>query len=185
MCELCITSDPPTGDIARINGLWTDTENAEIQMIENRKIFWLYARASGPATEYQLRNYTIASFLLAYDPNYAMLEEAFQTPSGFKVMPETGLVPLNPVTTASSVSGYAQPNGTYMRAFSNCYFRGVNQGKCAVVVNPTSFTQSVPTASYAHAMVLSGEGVLDGGSVSFSGGRPSTLPSASGVILFP
>lgn len=185
MCEACITKNPSTGDVPVLNAGWADTENAEIRMIAIHKIYWLYARASGPATEYQLRNFTIASFLLAYDPNYAMLEEALRTPSGFEVFPEAGLVPMNPLTTATSVGGYLKSNGTYMREFGACYYRGTLRSKCAVVVNPTSYTKTLPTTAYGHAMVLSGYGVRDGGTVSFSGGRPSLLPAGSGVILFP
>lgn len=184
MCELCITKNGST-DTPVLNGGWTDTENAEIKMVNEHKIFWLYARASGSYSEYRLRNYTIASFLLAYSPSYAMLQEAYQTGHRFPIFPETGLVPMNPVTTASSVSGYMKSNGTYMREFGACYYRGVLKGKCAVVVNPTSYSKSLPTTAYGHAMTLSGSGVLDGGTVGFGGGRPSSLPSGSGVVLFP
>ncbi len=184
MCELCITANEKGGDVPRLNGVWDDTENAEIKLIQNHKIFWLYARASGPATEYRLRNYAFASFLLAYDPNYAIFQEILWTPHAFPIMPETGLVPMQPVTTASNVTGYARAGGTFMREFRACYYRGVGKGGCAVVVNPSSYTRPVPTTAYAHSMVLSGSGVLDGGTVSFRGSRPSSLPSGSGVILF-
>jgi hypothetical protein len=33
-------------------------------------------------------------------------------------------------------------------------------------------------------MALSGSGVLDGGTVNFTGGRVTSLPSANGAILF-
>ncbi len=91
---------------------------------------------------------------------------------------------MNPLTTASTVSGYAKPGGTFMREFANCYYRGVNHGQCAVVVNPSSYSAPIPTTAYAQSMVLSGSGVLDGGTVNFNGGRPGSLGSGNGIILF-
>ena len=72
-----------------------------------------------------------------------------------------------------------------MREFGACYYRGVNKGKCAVVVNPGTSTVTVPTTAYSHSLTLSGGGVLDGGSVGFSGSRPSSLAPGSGAILLP
>lgn len=191
MCESCyaywVTVSGVRKDFPRSNGTWVDTENAEAQMAARHKIFWEYARAIGSAaSETALRNYVDASFLLTYDPNYAMLQEVWSTPSKFEIFPEAGLVPMNPVTTSTSVSSYQRSGGAYMREFGACYYRGVNKGRCAVVVNPSSSSSvTVPTTAYSHAMVLSGYGVLDGGTVSFAGSRPSSLGPTSGVVLFP
>ena len=156
-------------------------------MVSRQKIFWEYARAIGSASsETALRKYIYASFLLTYSPNYAMLQEIFATPSKFEVMPETGLVPMNPVTTSTNVGSYLRSGGAYMREFGACYYRGVNEGRCAVVVNNSnSATVSVPTTAYAHSMVLTGNGVLDGGSVSFAGARTTQLGPTTGAVLFP
>jgi hypothetical protein len=100
-------------------------------------------------------------------------------------MPETGIVPMQPLTTASSVTGYLRSGGTYMREFGACYYLGVLKGKCAVVVNPGASTARIATTAYAHSVVLSGYDVLDGGTVSFTGARVTSVPAAGGAILFP
>ena len=189
MCEICYAgwAKSPSGpvDYAQTGGKWTVIENAEIKTVALHKIFWNYARPVGYASlEIGLRKYIYASFLLTYDYRYAMLQVAFKTPHSFPIMPETGLVPMNPLTSESSVAGYRR-GGVYMREFAACYYRGVNHGKCAVVVNSGSATASVPSTGYAHSLVLVGSGVLDGGYVTFSGGRVTSLPRASGAILFP
>jgi hypothetical protein len=190
MCESCYaywdTVNGVREDFPRYGSTWTDTENAEALMVSRHKIFWEYARAVGSAaSEIGLRNYSYASYLLTYDPNYTMLQEAWQTPSGLEIFPETGLVPMNPVTTYTNVAYYQRSGGAYMREFGACYYRGVNKGRCAVVVNNTKSTETMPTTAYSHAMVLSGYGVLDGGSVSFAGSRPSSLAPTTGYVLFP
>ena len=189
MCEICYAgwTKSPTGpvDYMQTGGKWTLIENAEAQTVALHKIYWVYARPVGdPSLETGIRKFVYASFLLTYDYRYAMLQVAFKTPHAFPVMPETGLVPMNPLTTASSVSGYHKSTGVYMREFGACYYHGVNKGKCAVVVNSAYATQSVPSTGYAHSLVLVGSGVLDGGYVTFSGGRVTSLPKASGAILF-
>lgn len=186
MCEECYANNP-SGDVAQTGTSWQNVENAEIGVVGMHKVFWDYARMSGDASaETALRTYAYASFLLSYDPSYAMYQDALKTPSGFPVMPETALVPENPLTTAASVSGYAQPGGAYMREYADCYYQGQFVGNCAVVVNPSpSSSVPVPTTSYGHSMVLSGYGVLDGGTASFGGPQVTSLAPASAAILFP
>jgi hypothetical protein len=141
--------------------------------------------AGDASTETGMRVYVYASFLLGYDPAYAMLQEAFTTSSGFPVMPETGLVAENPLTTAASASGYQAPGGSYFREFAGCYYRGAFVNNCAVVVNPGTASVPVPTTSYTHSLVLSGSGVLDGGTASFGGPAVTQLAPGTGAILFP
>ena len=191
MCESCGAYwDIINGkevDVARYGSTWADEANAEALLVSEHKIYWGYARAIGDASqETGLRTYIYASFLLTYDPNYAMIEEAFKTPSGLEIFPETGIVPTGPLTTSTNVSGYLRSGGAYMREFSACYYRGTNMGKCAVVVNSSNTSSvSVPTTAYNHSAVLSGYSVIDGGKVSFTGSRPSSLPPISATILFP
>jgi len=189
MCELCYGINLKGADAVETthDGIWQWLENTEISTIAKHKVFWDYARLSGYAQyETALRKYVYASFLLTYAPDYAMMETALKTNSGFPVMPETGLVPMNPVTTASSVNGYLRSGGAYMREFGACYYLGVNHGKCAIVINPNpTGTVSVPTRAYGHSLVLSGSGVLDGGSVRFSGGRVTSLAASTAAMLFP
>lgn len=187
MCEICLAGhDRSTNrDYIHTGTRWANIINAEIDTMARHKIFWDYARATNPASSSTtIRKYIYASFILGYNPSYAMLQEVFQTPSGFEIFPETGLVPLSPLTTASSVAGYRKSSGVYMREFGACYYRGVNKGRCAVVVNSGSSGVSVPSSAYAHSLVLSGYGVLDRGSASFSGGRISSLAAGTGAVLF-
>ncbi|HET9097862.1 MAG TPA: hypothetical protein VFN37_14465 [Candidatus Baltobacteraceae bacterium] len=184
MCEECYAAyNSSTVDYAIGGAVWQHTEDAEIAMVSSHKIFWDYARAIGdPSAETGLRNFIYASFLLTYDPSYAMLQEAFKSASRFPVMPETGLVPMNPVSTASTVGGYAR-GSVYMRDFGACYYRGTSIGTCAVVVNPTGSSVSIPANSYAHAMSLSGGGVLDGGSAAFTAPAVTSLGPDSAAVL--
>jgi hypothetical protein len=187
MCEICYNGhNSRTGlDYVHTGTRWINIENAEIQTIAKHKIFWAYPRAIGVAQYAStVRKYAYASFLLSYNPTYAMIQEALKTNNGFEVFPETGLVPMNPLTTASSVTGYLRSGGAYMREFGACYYRGVNKGKCAVVVNPTSGTVTVPTTAYGHSLGVVGSDVLEGGYVTFTGSRPSSLPSGTAAILF-
>lgn len=186
MCELCYGINGSSGDYIQTGTSWLNVENAEIGMAAQQKIFWDYARLTGdPSLETGLRTYVYASFLLGYDPSYSMLQEAFATPSGFPVMPETGLVAENPLTTASSVSGYQAPGGAYFREFAACYYRGAFVSNCAVAVNPGGTSVPVPSTSYSHSLSLSGSGVLDGGSATFTGGTVSQLAPGTAAILFP
>lgn len=187
MCELCYSRNGgPTGDFTQTGSGWVNNENAEIATVSMHKIFWDYGRATGDASqETGIRMYAYASFLLTYDPSYGMFQEALSTPSGFPVFPETAFVPMNPLTTQSSVSGYQGPGGAYLREFANCYYQGAFVNRCAVVVNPNTSSAPVPSTSYSHSVVLSGYGVLDGGTVSFNGPAVTTLGPGSAAILLP
>jgi hypothetical protein len=70
-----------------------------------------------------------------------------------------------------------------MREFANCYYRGTRVGSCAVVVNPSGSTVSIPANSYTRSMTLAGGGVLDGGSASFGAAAVTSLGPNSGAIL--
>jgi hypothetical protein len=186
MCELCYGLVSGGVDTVDKGSHWQYVENNEIGVVAQHKIWWDYARVTGdPTTETALRTYIYASFLLSYDPAYTMFQEKFQTPSGFPVMPETGLVPLQPRTTASSVSGYLATGGAYFREFGACYYRGAYVNKCAVAVNPGTATVTIPSTSYSHTMTVAGGGVLDGGTISFTGPNVTQLAPASAAILFP
>lgn len=186
MCEECYASyNSAKVDVVQTGRAWKRVENAEIAMVGMRKIFWDYARAIGnPADETALRTYVYASFLLTYDPQYTMFQEAFKSKYTFPVMPETGLVPMNPLSSETDVDRYGRTGGAYMREFGNCYYRGVNEGPCAVTVNPGNSTVPVPSSAYAHSMALAGAGVLEGGSASFDAPAPRSLAPGAAAILF-
>jgi|SRR5579884_205468 len=189
MCEICLSghNNRTNTDYVVTDSKWQGEEQAEIATVAKHKLYWVYARATGSAaSSIKSRMYVIASFLMTYDPKYAMLQEAYSTANGFKVEPETGLVPMSPLTTSSTIGGYLRSGGAYMREFGACYYRGVNKGRCAVVVNSKgSGSVTVPTTYYHHSMTLSGGGVSSGGTVSFSASRPSSLAAGTGAILFP
>jgi hypothetical protein len=175
---------------------WTPEEQAQIQAIALVKSqgkapgagFWCYLNGTNAsaASSTTLRMFAYASFLLTYDPNYSVFQESFTTPSTFKVMPETGFVPLSPMTTASSITSLLSSSGVYVRRYSSCYYRGVLKGQCEIAVNPTTLTRSVPNpAGLKHRMVISGYGVLDGGTVSFTGTAATSLAPKTAEILLP
>lgn len=178
MCEACYVSN---GGVVSGNS-WMNEENAEIGVINDRKIFWEYARNVGAASSSQaLRLYGYASFLLTYDPSYAMYETAFYTPSNFPIMPEQGLVPMEPVNTSASVSGY-MTGSVAERRFAQCYYRGQSIGSCAVAINIGSTTAPVPV-QYPASMVLVGGGVQEGGQANFTGPMVSFLQPHTAAIL--
>lgn len=167
---------------------WLATENSEIQTIALGKMFECMAEDTAPASEEtDSRLYAYASFLLTYTPTKGMYRTEYHTPSGFHVMPESKLVPLSPTTSApASIAGLAQSGGTYARRFSACYLSGSSVGGCAVVVNPDVYSHPFPYSGYHHRLVLSGNGVLDGGTVSTAGSAPpASVPAKEAIIAFP
>lgn len=182
VCESCYTNNNP--DTSITGYFWTNREQAEIDVVRDGKTFWAYPRASGDAaSEIGLRIYAYASFLLTYDPMHAMLQEAHETPSGFEVFPESGLVPEDPTATYPNITQYQWASGAYGRTFEHCYYRGVDKGECAVVVNPNTHAVTLST-SFTHSLKLEGYGVLDANEVYFSGPKVTTLEPGTAAILF-
>lgn len=177
---------------------WSAEEDSQIETIAFAKS---HGKAPGPdwwcyldntnadsTTVIPQRLFAYASFLLTYDPNYSLWQESYTTsPSTFQVFPESGFVPLNPSIVPTNISGLKSTTGAYVQSYSACYYRGSLVGKCQIVVNPSSSTTvSVPNpGGLAHSMVISGAGVLDGGSVSFNGSAPSSLAPKTAVVLVP
>jgi hypothetical protein len=135
--------------------------------------------------------YLYASMLLGWDPKYTVLSMDIPTPSGISTMPLTTLVPLNPTATASSVSGYQQPEGVYVRQFGACYISQVSVGPCAAVVNADTVTHNYPAilSGYHHTATVTGSGIVhefgDTGAVTATGAAPATtMPSMSAQIVF-
>jgi hypothetical protein len=146
--------------------------------------FWCYLdlTSASASTVIPWRLYAYASFLLTYDPNYSVWQTSFSTPSTFKVMPETGFVPLNPLSQPTQISDLKIASGAYVRRYGACYYRGSLVGSCEIAVNPGTSTVSLPN-SYAHSAVISGSGVLDGGTVSFNGPAVTSLAPGTAAIL--
>lgn len=184
--ENCLSDDT----LLKMNGsLWGVIENTELQVAAQNKIFICMARSAASASaNTDARLYDLASFLLTYNPQTSVLWEEYATPSNLHVNPETGLVPLDPkVPTPGNISALQQPGGSYGREYQQCYLRGQFVGACAVVVNPSGTGSVVfPYPQYTHTLLLSGAGVLDGGTVSTNGPPPSEyLGPDEAEVVFP
>lgn len=168
---------------------WTAIENTQLIALHDGKQFWCMARNTNAAyTQIDPRIWVLASFLMTYDPNKSVFFEEFGTASGLSVMPESKLVALNPTTPLpSTVDGLKTSTGTYAREFGACYIGGSAVGGCAVIVNDDS-TVSHPNpfgTKYRHTIALSGNGILDGGTVSAAGGAPpSSIPPIKAYVVF-
>src|SRR4029077_20331987 len=113
------------------------------------------------------------------------------TYSGLTVYPEVQLVAKQPLIGGpSSVMQLQQSGGAFGRQYRACYFAGNYVGPCAVAVNSNQAgPPPVPfpwASTYHHTLVLSGGGVLDGGTANANGpAPPSSMPSGTAVIAFP
>lgn len=169
--------------------LWQATENTELEVAAQNKAFECQLRNSNSASaSTDARIYAIASFLLTYNPSTSVLWEQFGTASGLHVMPESQLVLLDPkVPAPANVSSLQLTGGAYGREFGQCFYRGNFLGSCAVVVNSdTASAHPFPYPQYTHSLVLSGGGVLDGGTLSIAGAAPPvSLPASEAAIVFP
>jgi hypothetical protein len=171
---------------------WQATELTEIDMANGRKLFVCNGGMStAGSTAIQARIYQYASYLLTYDPNTTLYQTHYADYSGLFVYPEVQLVAKQPVNgEPSNIASLLQSGGTYARQYKACYLAGNFVGPCAAVVNSNSAgmpSQPFPyPGQYAHTLVLSGSGVLDGGSVATNGpAPPSSVAPSTAVIAFP
>lgn len=189
MSEDCYSKQDNT---LRTKVSWQATELTEIDMANAQKFFVCNGGMStSGSTAIQARLYQYASYLLTYDPNTTLYMTHFGDYSGLFVYPEVQLVAKQPVIgEPSSISSLLQSGGTYARQYRACYVAGNFVGPCAAVVNSGSAgMQSQPfpyPGQYAHTLVLSGSGVLDGGSIATNGpAPPSSVAPSTAVIAFP
>lgn len=168
---------------------WQATENTEIQTIAQGKMFECMLRNQGTASSNtDARLYGYASYLLTYDPNKSVFWEEFQTASRFHVEPESQLVPLDPLVAApSSIAGLQVGTNVFGREYAHCYIAGKFVSACAVAVNSDGYySHTFPYPQYTHTLVLSGGGVLDGGTMATNGpAPPASLGPGEAVIAFP
>lgn len=167
--------------------LWATIENTELAVEAKGKAFeCMLSNTSAASSEVDARLYAYASYLLTYDPASSIYRTLFATPSGLHVMPEVKLVVENPTTsTPANVSSLEEPGGTYARQYASCYLAGSSVGACAVVVNPSLTPHAFPFSTYHHSLTISGNGVLDGGTVSTNGAAPpATLGAEEAAIVF-
>lgn len=169
---------------------WAAIENTEIDVANQPgKLFFCMERNSSTASSaLAARLYAYASFLLTYNAQTSVMWEQFATPSGLHVEPESQLVALSPkLAEPADVSALLQNGGAYGREYNACYIAGNFVGACAVAVNPNSSgSVSFPYPQYTHTLVLSGGGIVDGGTIATNGAAPPTyLNAEQAVIAFP
>jgi hypothetical protein len=169
---------------------WQYAEQEQINVTAAKKVFQCMARDGVAASSsIPARIYTLASFLMTYNQSYSVFEEEFATPSGLRVMPESQFVPTQPVVSSvSNIATLEKGTDTYVREYKACYYKGSLVGPCAMVVNMAYGSEPTPafTQTYHHTLSLSGNGILDGGSVSFTGSAPpSSMAAESAFIALP
>jgi hypothetical protein len=169
---------------------WTQIANVELGMAQQGKLFFCYDRdPSTAASALDGRLYTYASFLITYTPSSSILWETYSTPSSFHVEPESMLVALSPVVPQpSDVSALQVSSQVYGREYRACYIAGSYVGSCAAVVNIDRFNaHPYPYGTkYTHTLILTGGGILDGGTISAAGPPPpANLPALGSEIVFP
>lgn len=175
---------------------WSAEEIAQIDTIALlRKLhkapgpgFWCYVNGelsrNEASTVTTQRLFQYASFLLTYDPAYSVYQTAYQSPpSTFAVLPETQFVPMDPQIPVADLDDLRTSGGAYVQKFQYCYYRHKLVGACMVAVNPGTSPVDVPVTGYTRSMVLSGNGVLDGGEVRFTAKPTPTLQPQTGAIL--
>lgn len=183
MLEECYAQLKPD---TRVGGWrWVATEQTELRMAHDRKYFFCYGRDLTPADQaYPSRIYADASFLLTYDPRSSVLWEYYKTPSGGHVMPESQLVPFDPVKQrVNSIEQLRTPEGLYERAYRNCYIDARKVGACVVVVNPDDDAHSLSLPGYRKTLALHGSGVFDGGSISIENAPPPSSVGPRGALV--
>lgn len=169
---------------------WIGAANAIMALVAANRDAWAVANQSWSnqwaANAVADRIYVYASVLLAGDPWDTVYWVELHTPSGFQVLPESGLVCLGPTATASTVSGYVDSAGLYVRSFASCYFRGAPVGPALVAVNPGTTSDAFTYAgTYKYVLSVSGGSVLDPDAwVGATSPAPSSVPAGSAVIAF-
>jgi hypothetical protein len=168
---------------------WTETEQTQLDTVNEGKMFQCMNEVITEASSSQAaRLYALASFLLTYNQAHSVLFEEYATPSHVSVMPESQLVPTDPlVAQPASIASLKRGSG-YIREYKACYYAGRSIGGCAVVVNPSGAAIERPAFSqtYHHTLALSGNGLLDGGTASLSGAAPpSTMAANSAFVALP
>ncbi len=185
--ESCYTRD--ASPIEEGSWVWTGTENTSLLVTGEEKYFECWAMDTGTASsEIASRIYTLASYLMTYNPTFSILREGYATPSGLHVMPESQFVPMQPVVAQPSNVSTLEESYVYVREYRACYYAGKLIGQCAMVVNNDTASHPTPALAltYTHTLTLSGDGILDGGSVGFDGAAPpSSVPALSAFIALP
>lgn len=172
--------------------IWLTSENVQLRMAREKKIFFCLPNDRNYAyAAIHSRTFMYASFMMTYDAATSLLWEYYKTTSGFHVEPESKLVPTAPLVAAPlDISGLKDITGNYKREYAACYLGGRLVGACVTIVNADrSGSHALPAGiatKYHHTLVLTGGGVLDGGTIATNGPPPpASIPITTGVIAFP
>jgi hypothetical protein len=168
--------------------VWYNFETTELTMSNLPKTFVCRGLKASPAeNSYPERIYQYASFLLTYNLDTSIISEKFSTPSNLHVYPEETLVALEPlIQSPASVAALKKSSWVFGRQYAACYLGGQLIGSCAAVVNAGNAANSRPfpwPGIYSHTLLLSGAGIIDGGTASAAGPPPPAMvPGTSAVI---
>lgn len=177
------------------NNTWTQVENdiLSVLLLHHQKYYFCFGEYYGGASHPDVRLYYLASWWLSYDPSWSVAVPKITSPPdphGYEVevYPEYGIVPRNPVQSATTpdVNQLRTPTGAYVREFATCYQDGAPIGGCAAVVNPSATaTVSMPpmTRAYKSSLVVNGASWYMGGTATWTGSVPASLSPAQGIIL--
>jgi hypothetical protein len=168
--------------------VWKNFETTELTMSNIQKPFICRGLSQPPAEkQYVERIFQYASFLLTYDLGSSVISEKFDTPSNIRVYPEETLVALQPLIQApTSIGQLKTSKWTYGRQYASCYLWGTFIGSCAAVVNADLKHAQHPfpwPGVYSHTLVLSGGGILDGGTASVTGPPPPAVLDGTGAVI--
>jgi hypothetical protein len=158
----------------------------------------------------QGRRVQAATILLGYSPGHTVSWSALEGNSrNLTIWPEEGIYPTNPVQTMGTPSGTGcfagtgiecptgghndiqVATGVYRREFGKCYNQGVAFGPCAIIINDSGSTVTVPTSwltqSYSHQITMVGGDVQSGGTVNLTGASFSpgstTIPAGDAILI--
>lgn len=131
------------------------------------------------------RLYDYAAFMLTYSPAYSVFGQVYNLSDGVAVYPETQLVPLSPLQSATTAVSALLNGGVYVREFAACAIASAPIGSCAALVNASGSSKAIPNLeqSYAHSIVLDPQSLYGGGRAHVAAGTPSTLAAGSAAIL--
>ena len=175
------------GDGLTTGSEWSKIENLEIAVAQKHKLFWCDGLNADPTM--QSRLYQLGSFLLTFSTQYTLLQENYKTSSNLPVMPESQLVPMDPIQTVGSDVASLRINGAlYGREYKSCYYAGNLVGPCAVVVNSDAISDfAYPYGGkYAHSLTFQNVGgIVDGGVATVNGpAPPARIAAKSAIIVF-
>jgi len=177
-CATTITNAPISGS------LWISNMNTLLRAtaLHRYGICVNYMPTTSNGTFQRL--YGLASWWLTYDPTYSVIFNDIPTADHHWTYPEHGITLFGPLQTATSnnITTLRRSTGVYVREFAYCYVQKVAIGPCATVVNPDSFTHTVPTLTraYKHSLALSTKSWYAGGTVQWAT-MTTTLTSLNGL----